>query len=157
MPVKTIDGKIQCSPTFNLKARLVLIFISTTLSWLALTLYSPLLDEFVAISSSGVELLVAFGQLIFMSFFTLGYKKNRWLDYLGNLSVVSLIGSLALIPIVLLDLFIEVDSLIALLWFNTCLTFMFLEHFRRIKILELSKLLSVAWIGYRLIILIVLI
>lgn len=49
-------------------------------------------------------------------------------------------GKFALIPVIVLCKFIEVNSTLTLTWFGCVVTVMFLEHFRRVKLLQLPNI-----------------
>ena len=73
------------------------------------------------------------------------------LNYAGNLMTVSLMGSMILIPILILTQFFQLPQMVILGWFGITVFIMFLEHFRRIKILKLPFYLSYIWVLYRII------
>ena len=58
-------------------------------------------------------------------------------------------GSLVLLPVLLLNHFMLVNEYIILGWFGLTVNLMILEHYRRTKILELPKYLTITWILYR--------
>ena len=68
---------------------------------------------------------------------------------------VSLMGSLILIPILILNLFFNIPELITLGWFGSTVLVMLLEHSRRTKLLELPFYLSITWVIYRIIALLI--
>ncbi|HEU0126040.1 MAG TPA: hypothetical protein VFQ56_07030, partial [Flavobacterium sp.] len=77
--------------------------------------------------------------------------KQTILNYAGNLMTVSLMGSLILTPVLLLSQFVLLPQMIILGWFGVTVLIMFLEHFRRVKVLKLPFYLSFTWILYRII------
>jgi len=70
---------------------------------------------------------------------------------MGNLITVSLMGSLLLLPILLLSGFIAIPQMIILGWFLLAAAIMFIEHYRRIKLLGLPRYLCFTWVLYRVI------
>lgn len=97
------------------------------------------------------EALLAFGQIVFQSVFLLKLDKKTIINYAGNLMTVSLMGSIILMPILVLNQFINLTETMVFGWFGITVLIMFAEHFRRIKILELPFYLSYTWVLYRII------
>jgi len=101
-----------------------------------------------------MEWLIAIGQLVFQGAIVFFLRKDRLLHYFGQLMTISLIGSLLLLPVILLDsLFISLPSAVYLSYFTIPVAIMLWQHIRRIKILELPSFLTITWIGYRLLLL----
>lgn len=144
------EVKLQCIPDFNYKYRFVFIAFSLTITAYTLFQYSNIIP---ALPKSSIlrEIVIAFSQIIFQSLFLIKLNRNTILNYIGNLMSVSLMGSLILIPIVLLNQFIKLSEMLLLGWFAVTVLIMFAEHFRRIKILELPSYLSYTWVLYRII------
>ena len=65
-------------------------------------------------------------------------------------------GSLFLIPILILNQCIEINTYVVLGWFGLTVNLMILEHYRRISLLQLPKYLTLTWILYRILALLVL-
>jgi hypothetical protein len=97
------------------------------------------------------EAVLAFGQIIFQSLFLLKFDKKTIINYAGNLMTVSLMGSLILMPILLLNQCMNLSEVLILGWFGITVFIMFAEHFRRIKVLKLPFYLSYTWVLYRII------
>ena len=100
------------------------------------------------------ELFMVVGQLIFQLPFI--YKKSFALktDYYLNMLLVSLMGSLLLLPLLVLNHFYNISSMVNISYFFGAVVFMFFEHKRRVIKLLLPKFISYTWVLYRLIILI---
>jgi hypothetical protein len=79
---------------------------------------------------------------------------KRW-EYLGNMMTISLAGALLLLPVLLLAKFIALTPIICTLCFLAVAGLMFLEHIRRTKLMHLGWLLTISWVVYRLLLLIV--
>ena len=65
---------------------------------------------------------------------------------------VSLMGALLLTPALIINSFVAMNVYVNLAWFGLVVAIMFLEHWRRVKILEIHWLGSVSWVLYRLIV-----
>ncbi|MRX38846.1 hypothetical protein GJU43_06140 [Flavobacterium sp. LC2016-23] len=146
------DIKLQCIPDFNYKYRLLFIGFATAITSIVLYHYAALLPVLPQAGSTR-EVLIALGQLAFQSLFMLKYDKKTILNYAGNLMTVSLLGSLVLLPVLILQAVVTIPENITLIWFAVTAFIMFMEHFRRIKILQLPKYLCFTWVAYRVIIL----
>ncbi|WP_268847777.1 hypothetical protein [Flavobacterium aestivum] len=144
------ENKFQCTPDFNYKYRFLYIGFALTITTFILFGYSNLIPNLPK-ASIAREIILAFGQIIFQSLFLLKFDKKTILNYTGNLMTVSLMGSLILSPILILNQFIPLPEKIILGWFGVTIFIMCTEHFRRVKILKLPFYLSYTWILYRII------
>jgi hypothetical protein len=62
---------------------------------------------------------------------------------------VSLVGSLLLLPILILNLVVNIPEFVTLGWFGITVLLMLVEHSRELKKLELPFYLSITWVIYR--------
>lgn len=150
IPAQTKKDKLECIPDFNFKYRFLFILFAISITTIVLFSYSNLILNFPK-SSATRELILAFGQIVFQVLFLFKFDKKTIVNYSGNLMTVSLAGSLILMPILILSQFIMIPQVIILSWFGAVVLIMFLEHFRRIKLLKLPFFLSFTWILYRII------
>jgi len=95
------------------------------------------------------ELSICFGQIIWQASALFLVRKRTYLDYLGNMSTVSFVGALVLIPLVMMTNFIMPPLWIYLLYFGAVVSFMLLEHLRRCKLIGLPWTVSLSWVCYR--------
>lgn len=144
------ENKLQCTPDFNYKYRFLFIAFALTLTSLVLFGYSNLIPN---LPKSNIirEVILAFGQIVFQSLFLLKMNQKTIINYAGNLMTVSLMGSLILTPILILNQFINVPEIVTLGWFGITVFIMFAEHFRRVKVLKLPSYLCFTWVIYRII------
>ena len=145
--------KLQCIPDFNIKYRWFYIAFATIVTTITLFYFSEMISTLPK-TNIARELLLAVGQMFFQSLFLFKKDHKTILNYLGNLMTVSLMGSILLMPLLFLNSIITIPETLILVWFGVIVGLMFLEHFRRIKILELPNYLSITWVVYRLIALI---
>ncbi len=150
------EERLECVPDYNYKYRILYILFAALITIPVLYHYSYSLS-ILPKSTIVREVLLTFGQIIFQSIFILTLDKKVVLNYIGNLMTVSLIGSLLLIPILLLDTIINIPENLFLIWFGLTVFVMFTEHYRRIKILELPTYLTYTWVVYRMIVLLIII
>ena len=146
--------KLQCVPDFNYKYRILYILFAATITTFILYKFS---DSISILPKSTIlrELILALGQIVFQSLFLIKFDKKVITNYIGNLMTISLMGSLLLIPILILNVFFNVPESITLCWFGSTVLLMLIEHSRRIKLLELPFTLSITWVIYRIIALII--
>ncbi|KIO54096.1 thiol-disulfide oxidoreductase DCC family protein [Flavobacterium hibernum] len=142
------ENKLQCVPDFNYKYRFLFIAFALTVTTFVLFGYSNLIPVLPK-TSIVREVVLSFSQIAFQSLFLLKFNKQTIINYAGNLMTVSLMGSLILVPILIVSQFIIIPAIIILGWFAITVLIMFAEHFRRIKILKLPHYLCYTWILYR--------
>ena len=92
------------------------------------------------------ELSVCLSQIFWQTLSLKSFLKDNFWNYLGNMMTVSLLGTLLLIP----ALFLNFNALFFGVYFFLVVSVMFLEHFRRCKILKLGFLPTFSWLIFRL-------
>lgn len=154
-PSKIVSEKvIQCVPDFNVKYRLFYILFATLFTAIVLFQYAEMIT-LLPNGNFGRELLLALGQIGFQFLFIQKVSKQKQLIYIGNLVTVSVMGSLLLIPLLLLNQFILINEYVILGWFALTVNLMILEHYRRVGLLQLPKFLTLTWVLYRIIALLI--
>lgn len=137
-----------CTPDLNLKYRLLYILFVVLLSSTVLFHFTKPINELMGWNSHlGREFMVCLGQIFWQSVVLYKLSKEKLLDYLGNMITTSLIGTLLLLPMLLIN---SPSPILALSYFGVVVGFMFFEHIRRCKILNLGWLPSISWLVYRL-------
>lgn len=151
IPAEIKGNSLQ--PSFKIHYRIAYL----ALSWLAtayvLTSYAHLLTDFVPLGSHYREYFICGGQMIFQGIIISFYKKEKLWDYLGNMMTISFMGSLLLIPVIIVAQHFDLNTILFILYFLMVAGLMLLEHIRRSKLLKLGWLMSITWIIYRLIVL----
>jgi len=152
IPSDKDSSEYACVPDFNLKYRLVYIafvvlFSSSILSIFTANLGLNLNQNF------GREFMICLSQIIWQTLFLKLYLKEKLWDYLGNMMTVSLIGTLLVIPALILNL----NIISSIIYFGTVVFIMFWEHIRRCRILKLNLLPTISWIIFRLTVMIIII
>ena len=156
-PAKTNDEyRFQCVPSFNLTYRWAFIIISWIVTSMLLSAFTDLFVPFFAPGSVSRELIICGGQIAFQAAAVSLVTRSRRMEYLGNMMTVSLIGSLMLIPALIIGEIIAVPAFIWLVYFTCVVTYMLYEHMRRMKILDLGIGMSLSWVLYRTLVLAVL-
>ena len=128
----------------------VIVATFTVHSYMQLFTWTPKLP-WVVIGS------LTFGLIAFQWLFIAKKSTQQVIDYTGHLMTVSTFGVLLLIPVLLLNSWIQIPEFLNLHWFILTIILMFVEHVRRVSLLKLPKHLSLTWVVYRIIILISLI
>lgn len=150
-------GQSTCVPDFNLKYRWAYIFFAWLITSLTLTYYTALLLPLVPASNLSRESFICGGQILFQATLILlimRISNKALVNYLGHLMTVSLMGALALLPAFLFNGFLN-NPLLYLGYFMLVVCLMLLEHARRVKLLTLPWTLSLSWVLYRLLVLMV--
>lgn len=145
IPNKKTEKTIQCVPSFNYKYRILYIAFAILMTALTLYNFSELITDLPK-GNFSIALILALGQILFQSVFLIKFDKKVILNYAGNLMTVSLFGSLLLTPILILHQFLNIPEIMIIGWFETTVLIMFLEHFRRIKLLKLPNYLCYTWV-----------
>ncbi len=146
--------KLQCVPDFNYKYRIFYILFAAIVTTFVLYKFSESIS-ILPKSTIVRELILALGQIVFQGLFLLKLDRKIIGNYIGNLMTVSLMGSLLLIPILIINSVFNISQIITLGWFGITVLLMLLEHSRRIKLLELPFYLSITWVIYRIIALLI--
>ena len=145
---------LQCVPDFNFKYRYLFILFAIFTTTISLLTFSKSISSIPELNI-WQECLIACGQIVFQSLFLLKLTFQKRLNYIGNLMTISMAGSLLLTPILIVNSIIVLQETILFAWFGLVVIAMLYEHMRRVKILELSKYLSLTWVFYRVLILLI--
>lgn len=152
VPGKFFESENSCTPSLNIKYRIAYLVFTWICTAIILHAYSELLTDLIPAGSFKRELLICGGQIVFQAAIVACFNKERLIHYLGNLMTVSFGGAILLLPILLTQNYFG-GSLLLLVYFMIVGSLMFLEHMRRVKILELPIMISLSWVLYRLIVL----
>jgi predicted DCC family thiol-disulfide oxidoreductase YuxK len=153
IPGAEFEAKSSCVPDYNRTYRWAYIIVGCFITAIILNAYSALLNPILPFSMFSRELAICGGQIIFQGALISFISKDRLLHYLGNMMSVSLMGALLLLPALILNRVTPLNIFVNFAWFGLVVGLMFLEHWRRVKILEIHWLASVSWVLYRLIVL----
>jgi len=95
------------------------------------------------------EFFISFGQIIWQMTAIYFLDKNKILAYLVNMSSVSLLGTLLLLPILLVNNYVTFSLLGLIFSFGVIVSIMLFEHMRRCKLLNISISMTISWMIYR--------
>ncbi|WMX15724.1 MULTISPECIES: hypothetical protein [unclassified Aureispira] len=136
--------------------RWLYIFLAWLLISILLGYYGELLVPVVPDQGFYREFFMSAGQLIFQTVVIGHLTKNRLIHYLGNMMTVSLIGALLLMPVLLLAWWTGWD---APWWYTTyflvIVGVIILIHKDRVERLKLHWSITLSWIAYRVLLLII--
>ena len=147
IPSKKKVNALDCIPSFNFKYRLVYIIFAIIISSFVLSNFCNLVPQLSAVSFYK-WLIIVIGQLVFQYLFLMNKPIKIRVNYLGNLMTTFMLGSLLLLPIIVLNTLTPLAEIINLSWFGVTALILILEHLRRIKLLELPTYLSITWVLY---------
>jgi hypothetical protein len=148
-----VSDNASLQPSFSLRYRLAWLLFAAFLSGFILTRYARLLTGVVLPGGAYREYLICAGQIVFQGLMVVLISRNRrtfW-DYLGNMMTISLAGSLLLLPALAAQSILT--PTLAALYFLFVAACMLLEHIRRTRLLHLGWGLSASWVGYRMVLL----
>jgi len=127
----------------------IYIIVATVISTIALFYYAKALPELIPNDNLSKEAMMCSGQLFWQGAIVLLFIKRKLHSYLYHMITVSLLGSLMLVPMILLMQQIQLTIETRLVFFFLVVGLMIIEHVRRVKKLNLPPYLTVSWITYR--------
>lgn len=141
-------------PAFRLPYRLAWLLFTALIAAAILTSYSRLLTGILPAGGPWREYLICTGQILVQGMVvSIIVPAKRW-DYLGNMMTISLAGSLALAPVLAIASCTHLPPIGATAWFLIVAGLMLFEHIRRTSLLGLDWTLTISWVAYRLLVLI---
>lgn len=135
-------NSFHCVPDFNIKYRTSFIAFATLCTSAVLFQYLKMI-LFLPKATFVRALLLATGKIGFQCMFIQKFNKQQQFNYGENLVVLSILGSLLLLPILVLNRFIILNPYLILGWFALTVNVMLLEHCRRIRFLKMFKFLTI--------------
>ncbi|PJJ84927.1 DCC1-like thiol-disulfide oxidoreductase family protein [Mucilaginibacter auburnensis] len=151
IPVKQQDG---LQPQFKLHYRVAYLMITWFLTSFILTQYAIILDGVVPVGGAFREYLICGGQIVCQGFVVgLIAHEKRW-DYLGNMMTISFAGALLLGIMLIASNWLGNLPVVYLSYFLLVAGAMFIGHIRRSKLLQLGWWLTITWVVYRLVVLV---
>lgn len=157
VPSSRIEGERDCSPSIHRGYRSAYIVLVAFITGMILNTYLAPITDYIGLGTNPYrEYIICFGQVGWQLNVIHCLHKKLTLDYLGNMSTVSLVGGLLLLPIVLISQFVIIPLWICIVWFAMVVCYMLAEHIRRCRILGITILMSFSWIFYRMVALLLL-
>lgn len=135
--------------------RIAFLIFTWFVTGFILTAYVELLKELMPVGHAYREYLICGGQIVFQGIIiSFLFPAQRW-TYLGNMMTISFAGALLLLPGLLLAQYLILPVIFYALYFMGVAGLMFLEHIRRTRLLKLRNTLTITWVAYRIMILLI--
>ena len=141
-------------PQFKIQYRVAYLLFTWFCTGFILTKYAHLLTGMVPLGNVYREYMICGAQIIFQGIVIGIYNKEKLWSYLGNMMTISFAGSLLLLIPLGVSQWISASPLFYTLCFLAVAGLMFLEHIRRAKLLNLNLTMTISWVFYRLLVLI---
>ena len=135
--------------------KIAVMLVCVAVTAFTLSQYAMLIQHLLKIKYNWqFELLMVLGMLFFQYPFIYKKPKLLKLEYYFNMLLVSLMGSILLWPLLILNQFYHCSDAVNLIYFFIVVLLMFFEHKRRVAKLSMPVFISYTWVLYRFIILI---
>lgn len=152
--IPAVQKQNACVPDVNLFYRWAYIVFTWLFTSMVLSKYSVILNGVIPPSKFFREFMICGGQIVFQSVTLFFITPKKRLDYLGNMMTISFAGALLLLIVLgFAKLGVSTGSVFYAVVFMGVASLMFIEHWRRMKVLQIHWLASVSWVVYRLLIL----
>lgn len=152
--VKNSEKKRACNPPLHKAYRWTYIIFVAIVTALILNRFTDeLFTQLNLVNNPYREFAVCFGQIIWQGTAIILINKNKFYDYLGNMSTVSLIGGLLLLPLLWTTSLIVVPIWLLMGYFGLVVSLMLAEHIRRCKLMGISLWATFSWVFYRVVVL----
>lgn len=154
IPPTKEDASFAYKPDFKLHYRIAFLLFTWFCTGFILTAYAHLLTPLVPLGNAYREYMICGGQIIFQGLMISAFSRNQVWSYLGNMMTISFGGSLLLLIPLALSYWVTLGPVIYTLCFMGVAGLMFLEHIRRTKLLHLGWVMTITWVTYRIILLV---
>lgn len=155
VPPKPEGTVNQIQPAFRLDYRIAYLVFTWFITASILSAYSKLMTGILPVGGVYREYFVCGGQIFFQAIVMLIISKEKTWNYLGNMMTISFAGALLLSPALLVAVWLQLNPLFYVAWFMGVAGLMFLEHIRRSRLLSLGWTLTITWVLYRLLVLLI--
>ena len=139
----------SCTPTFHKGYRWLYIMTAAIITSLIMLQFNSLLLPYIKSSSWFREFLLCGGQLLFQGMILSMIRPKIMIHYFGHMMTVSLGGALLLLVLIGMNSLFLLPHSINLIAFICIVGLMFLEHKRRIELLQYPTILTWTWVLYR--------
>jgi predicted DCC family thiol-disulfide oxidoreductase YuxK len=142
------DGH-SCTPDFNLKYRLLFLLFTWIITSFILNAYAATLAPLLPVGSFYREFAICGGQILVQGAVITFLNRPKRMEYLGNMMTVSFAGGLLLWIARPLISSITTSPFAFTGWFIIVVSWMLLEHMRRVRLLQIHPIITVSWVLYR--------
>ncbi len=146
-------GESGIQPAFRLNYRLAYLLFAWLVTSYILTSYAARLVPIVPLGSSYREYLICGMQMVVQGIVVAFYRPAKRWEYLGNMMTISMAGAIVLSVVTLIGHIIGLGPMAYTLCFMAVAGLMLLEHIRRSKLLGIGLVLTITWVTYRLVVL----
>ncbi|MNK19693.1 hypothetical protein D3C87_379210 [compost metagenome] len=147
----------QFQPTFKLHYRIAYLIFTWLVTAYILSAYTGLMQGLLPAGHAYREYFVCGGQILFQGLVITIINRDKIWGYLGNMMTISFAGALLLLPAMLLSAWFSLSPYFYLAWFMAVAGLMLLEHIRRSRLLQIGLTLTITWVLYRIVVLLIII
>jgi hypothetical protein len=154
IPAAETSDEYIYQPTFKKHYRIAYLLFTWFFTGFILTRYAHLLTGIVPLGNQWREYFICGGQIIFQGIVISTFAKGKLWKYLGNMMTISFAGSLLLLLPLITSIWVTIPVFYFAVYFMGVAGLMLLEHIRRTKLLGLGLVMTVTWVLYRVILLV---
>jgi len=145
---------LSCEPAVHKGYRWAYIITTAIFTGFILSIFGSKVSASLGFGYSPfLEYAICFGQIAWQGIAVGTAHHGKTLEYLGNMSSVSFLGALLLIPVILISNLFSFGAFYLLISFGIVVLIMLQSHLSRCQRLGISKWATASWIGYRLLVL----
>lgn len=145
----------NCVPAVHLGYRWLYVILAALFTGFMVNHFAVLLDQELGLQSVfWREYAICFGQIVWQFGWLSIVDSSKRLDYLGNMSTVSVMGGLLLLPLFALNAVVDLSAIALFAGFGIIVGWMFLQHLKRCKKLGLPLSASISWVLFRTLVLV---
>lgn len=138
-----------CIPNKHAAYRWMYILLTAIFTGLIVNYFSFLLDTKLAVTHQWWrEYAICFGQIGWQFILLTLLKPSKRLDYIGNMSTISFSGGFLLLPLFVVNYYLDLPWLLLVGGFGMVVFTMLMLHLKRCKNLGLPLLVSLSWVMY---------
>ena len=146
-PPRVFEKRGSCTPAYHPGYRTAYIIFAWLVASIILASFRVTLDPFVIKGSYYQVFILYAGLVVFQMVIVRVMNPAKVLHYIGNMMTVSVIGSLLLLPMMIMNGLTTISPALSLIWFGLVVTFMFFLHWQRAGMLGIP-LMSFTWMAY---------
>ena len=134
--------------------KILLSIICILTNAFTLSQYAVLIQHLLTIKYNWLfELIMVLGMLLFQLIFIYKNNRSKILDYFSKMLLVSLIGSILIWPLLIINNYYNLSDIINVMYFFFVVTIMFFIHKNIVTKMKFAFYLSYTYILYRFIVL----
>ncbi len=152
LPTRANPQKRDCTPPKHRVYQWAYILMVAILTGIMLNQFTHNITNLIGLPSNHYlfEYMLAFGQIGWQGIVIQFIAKEKTLVYLGNMSSVSLMGAILLLPIIIIQSFLSIPEFGLIIYFFIVVSIMFFDHIRRCKLIGLPIYMTISWVSFRL-------